>query len=267
MKIKLSLLVISKNAEKLIKKCLCSVLPIADEIIVVDNYSKDQTVNIAKEIGAKVYLHNTQNLGELRAYALSKTHGDWILVLDTDETLTLELKKEIRSLISQSRFNQLNQSALNAKSGFMVPFQNHFLGKPVNYGGEDYKMLRLFKKNAVKIEESLVHEKYELKKGNIGFLQNKIHHYSYRSISQTFKKFTDYAVREAKQKYENKEQSSFKKIFIYPIHMFWARFVEDKGYKDGLFRIPLDLGFAYMEFMMYVILFVLNYRKVKRLPV
>lgn len=69
-----------------------------------------------------------------------------------------------------------------------------------------------------------------------------------------FKKFTDYGVRMAKEKYSANEKSSFRKIFIYPAHMFWARFIKDEGHLDGLFRIPLDLGFAYMEFVTYIFL-------------
>ena len=78
-----------------------------------------------------------------------------------------------------------------------------------------------------------------------------------------FRKFTDYGIRMAKEKHLSGDKSSLKKIFIYPIHMFWARFIEDKGHEDGLFRIPLDLGFAYMEFVTYLILFILNIKNQK----
>ena len=78
-----------------------------------------------------------------------------------------------------------------------------------------------------------------------------------------FSKFTDYGVRMAREKYLAGEKSSLRKIFLNPPHMFWARFVEDKGFEDGLFRIPLDLLFAYMEFIMYVSLAFLNIKNSK----
>ena len=78
-----------------------------------------------------------------------------------------------------------------------------------------------------------------------------------------FLKFTDYGVRMAKEKYFAGERSSFKKIFFYPAHLFWARFISDKGYEDGLFRIPLDLLFAYMESVTYITLFFLNIKNKK----
>jgi hypothetical protein len=78
-----------------------------------------------------------------------------------------------------------------------------------------------------------------------------------------FSKFTDYGIRMGKEKFLNGEKSSFKKIFIYPAHMFWARFIKDKGFEDGFFRIPLDILFAYMEFMTYITLFILNIKNKK----
>ena len=70
-----------------------------------------------------------------------------------------------------------------------------------------------------------------------------------------YKKFTNYALLEATQKYLDQEESSLKKVTLYPLHMFWARFIKDKGYKDGLARITLDIGFGYMEFLTYLALF------------
>ena len=244
---KLSLLMITKNAEELLEKSLVSCRGLVDEIIAVDNFSKDQTREILKKFGAKIYKHQEEDLGKQRAYGLKKVSNEWVLVLDSDEIISEKLKEEIVSLL---------HGFTDLKNGYLIPFQNHFLGKPINYGGENYKMLRLFRKNSVEIKPSYVHEGFQLKSGKPGLLQNKIYHFSYRSIPQMFSKFTDYSVREAKQKIDRGEKPSLRKIFFYPLHMFWARFIEDKGYKDGLFRIPLDFGFAYMEMMTYVLLWI-----------
>lgn len=240
----LSVLIITKNADELLRKCLNSVKNLADEIVVVDDYSKDKTIEIAKEFKAKIYKNHEKDLGKQRAYELSKVSREWVLVLDSDEIVSIQLKEEIVQLLNCSI----------AKPGFHIPFQNHFLGRQVNYGGENYKMLRLFRKDSVTIEPALVHESFKLKKGKAGELKNKIIHYSYRSLFQIFTKFTEYAIREAKQKAIKGEKTSLQKIFLYPLHMFWARFIKDKGYKDGMFRIPLDLGFTYMEWLTYMLL-------------
>lgn len=247
---KLSILIISKNAEETIEKSLDSVRNLGDEIVLVDNGSTDNTVNIAKKYNVKIFLKKEEDLGRLRQYALNKCNGKWVLVIDSDEVVSKELSNEIKSLLIKS--NKIKHC------GFLIPFQNHFLNKKIYYGGEDYKKLIFFKKDCVKIEPALVHEKFELKKGSLGELKNKVYHYSYRSLFQMYKKFTDYALREAKQKFNKGEKSSLKKIILYPLHMFYARFIKDKGYKDGVFRIPLDLGFAYMEFITYLLLLFKN---------
>jgi glycosyltransferase involved in cell wall biosynthesis len=241
----LSVLMITKNAAETLAKSLASIKKIASEIIVIDSKSTDQTVNIAKSYRAKVYVKKFFDIGKQRLYGLSKCSGKWVLILDADEIVSRKLMNEIKSKVKK------NKLKIN---GYYIFYQNFFLNKPLQFGGENYKMLRLIRKNYANIFPSLIHEHFKLLKGKPGQLKGKIFHHSYRSYPQIIKKFTDYGIRIAKEKYLTGEKSSFKKIFFYPIHMFWARFFTDKGYLDGLFRIPLDLGFAYMEFVTYIFL-------------
>jgi hypothetical protein len=170
-------------------------------------------------------------------------------MLDSDEVLTHELKEEIKNILK-------NPPHIGGKpvTGFRIPYKNHFMGKPLHHGGEDYKIMRLFKKDAVHIQEAMVHEKFEVHTGSVAELEHHIHHHSYRSIRQIYRKFTDYGIRDAKQRKWRGEKFSLAKVITYPPHMFFARYVEDKGYKDGIRRIPLDLGFAYMEFLGYALI-------------
>jgi len=246
-KTKLSLAMITKNAEKVLHKTLQSVQGITDEIIIVDDFSSDKTAEIAKKYKAKFYRNHENDLGKQRAFSLKKAKGDWILVLDSDEYLSDKLRKEILKIKNQ----------LSNISGYDIPFQTHFLGRPLRHGGENYRKLILFKRKKAYIEPALVHEKFKVK-GKLATLKNNVLHYSYESVISTYKKFTDYAFREAGQKFLNKEKSSLKKIFIYPVHLFWDRFFKDEGYKDGIFRIPLDIGFAYMEWLTYLLLGIRN---------
>lgn len=248
---KLSVVMITRNADRLLTNSLESVKKLADEIIVVDNNSNDNTVEIAKNFGAKVYSLSTDNLGEQKNYGVSKTKNDWVLILDSDEMVSETLAREIKNTISKpTKFY-----------GFKIPYQNHLFGKPIFYGGEDYAMLRLFKKKYAKINHALIHETVIVKNFNFGKLDNKILHYSYNNLCQLYAKFTDYAIREARQKKQNAEKSSLKKVFAYPAHMFYARYIKDKGYKDYWARIFLDLGFSYMEFLTYLALAIFNLKK------
>lgn len=235
---------ITKNCEDVIGDALKSAHDLVDEFIIVDGKSTDNTVEIADKYKAKVFYLDEEDLGKKRAYASSKAKGEWILFLDSDERLSANLRNEIKKIINSS----------TQFDGFLIPYQNHFLGHQLCHGGENYKMLRLFRRREAQINPAFIHEKVSLSKERIGQLKNKIFHYSYRSLAQMYKKFTDYALREARQKKQHGERTSIKKIVLYPVHMFWARFVEDKGYKDGFFRIPLDIGFAYMEFLTYFLM-------------
>ncbi|MDO8497733.1 MAG: glycosyltransferase family 2 protein [bacterium] len=243
MKSNIALLMITYNSEELLRKSLSSVKDIVAEIVVVDGGSTDETIKIASLYGAEIYNYKGINLGGQRAHGLSKIQQEWVFMLDSDEIISLKLADEIEEVVKNAGYD-----------GYYIPYKNHFLGKPVNHGGENYKILRLARKEKIKINPSLLHEKISLTSSKTGELKNYMYHYSYRSLGQVFKKFTDYAKREAEEKYKKGERVSLKKIFLYPVHMFWARFIEDKGYKDGFFRIPLDLGFAYMELVTYIFL-------------
>lgn len=245
MKPLLSVVMITKNAGDLIEKSIASIKNLASEIIVVDDYSTDHTLKVTGRHKAKVFLRHEDDYGKQKNYGVSQANGRWILILDSDEIVTDPLKKEIRKILRLEIKKRQHVA-------FYIPYQNHFLGRPLRYGGENYKMLRLFKKKYAFVNPALVHEGVKIKKGEIGVLNHKILHYSYRSIWQMYKKFTDYAIREAKQKVKKGEKTGLKKILLYPPHMFWARFFKDRGYRDGLFRIPLDFGFAYMEFLTYI---------------
>lgn len=251
---KISLLTATKNNQDTIEKTLASVKNLVDEIVIVDNESTDSTLIIAKKYQAKIINYKGDNLGKQYQKGLKVVKNKWVLILDSDELVSPYLKKEIKKLIKTNQLEKFD--------GYFIPFQNHFLGKSINFGGENYQMLRLFKKEKIIITDEKIHQKYFLKTKKYSYLKGKIFHYSYRSLFQVFKKFSYYAVEEAKRKHQLKEKATLKKIFLYPAHMFYARFIEDKGFKDGLFRIPLDLAFAYMEFLTYLVLFILNLKKV-----
>lgn len=246
----LTCVLITKNAASTLARTLESVRPLAAELLVIDDMSTDQTAKIAASFGARVEQFPEPHEGRQRMQCLSRARTRWILSLDSDEVVSAELAREIRAVLAQK----------HPHAGYILMFQNHFLGHPVRYGGESYGMLRLFRKDAVTVDDTPIHSQFHLKTGTPGVLQHKLYHYSYRSLSQVFRKFTAYARREAGRKYGAGERSSIKKLTLYPLHMVWARFIEDKGYKDGLIRLPLDLAFGYMEFMTYWYLWNLQQR-------
>ncbi len=239
---------VTLNAEDLLHRSLKSVSSIADEIIVIDSGSTDSTLMILKDHSVNLFKTKNNHLGRNKAKALALATGDLVLSLDSDEIVSAPL---IRSI-------ELIKRRKNIADGYIIPFRNHYLGKRLRYGGENYSMVRLGKRKKLQIKQVSVHESVVVNSKNIARLESPILHYSYRSLNQMFHKFTSYALNEAREKSKVGERSSLKKMILYPMHMFWARFIKDKGYKDGLFRIPLDIGFAYMEFITYTALAIRN---------
>ncbi|MCR4329949.1 MAG: glycosyltransferase family 2 protein [Candidatus Roizmanbacteria bacterium] len=246
----LSVVYIVKNGGKLFSQSLAAVQTYANEIIVVDNGSTDTSALIARRAGAHVYKHNSSSESVLRTYALSKAHSDWILFLDHDEIVSTALGNELIKLIL----------ANTSKNAYVIPYRNHLFGKELNYAGETYSMLRFFKKKSVYVTEKRVHATFQSNK-TLGITKNKLDHYSYNSLLQILIKFTNYAKRDAREKYNKHETVTLRKLLMHGPHLFWVRFIKEYGYKDGLQRIMLDLCFAYMECATYAFLYYLYIRK------
>ena len=147
----ISVLIIAGNEEKNIRDCLESV-KWADEIVVIDSFSTDNTFNIALEYTPNVYQNRWNGFSEQRKYGNSKVRNEWVLALDADERVTPELKEEIIALLCDS----------HKYDSYYIPRRNYFLGKHITtcYWYPDNR-LRLFKKCITKITDTKVHEKYE----------------------------------------------------------------------------------------------------------
>ena len=160
----LSAVVLTKNEENRIKTCLESV-KWADEIIVVDNGSQDNTLQIAKSYTDKIYKVDLQDFAAWRNFAVEKTSGDWILFIDPDERVLQPLKKEIEALISFSDF-----------SACALPRRNIIFGSEVKYGPfwPDW-VIRLLKKSDFDSWIGKVHE-YPKFKGRLGYSKNPLLH-------------------------------------------------------------------------------------------
>lgn len=237
---KISFVAVVRSASLLTAEFLNLDLLVDEKIIVINSKVEDKE-SIEKRFQCVIYENLDYDLGKLRRYAIDRTSYDWVLMLDADERLSPELMNEIILLKKQKP----------EYSAYIIPFTNHLFGKPLRYGGEEYELIRLFDKRKVKMEPNLLHEKIESIDNNMGTLKGSILHYSYVSLLQMLTKFTSYALRDARKRKANNEHTSFRKIVLYPLHMFYARYIEDGGYKDGGLRIILDLCFAYMEFLTY----------------
>jgi len=218
----LSVTIICKNEEENIRECLESV-KWADEIIVVDSFSTDKTVNIVKEYTDKIFIEEWKGFAGQREFALSKATKDWILPLDADERCSEELKKEIADIIK-------NGGTFN---GYRIPRKTFFLGKWIKHcGWYPGFQTRLFKRNKVKVTDRLVHEGYDVE-GEMGFLKGDILHYSVSSITDYMRKVNHYSSLQAVEKSQKKE-IKFSDLFLRPLAAHIQNFFIRKGFLDGI---------------------------------
>ncbi|MCX6730294.1 MAG: glycosyltransferase [Candidatus Roizmanbacteria bacterium] len=237
----LTVLIITRNAADTLVRTLESVKNMTSEIVIIDDYSTDYTVEIAQQFKCRVVRHHCYDFGLQRAFALSQVTTEWTFVLDSDEVITNKNKEEIAQALSNPKYD-----------GYRLHFRNHLFGKKLMHG-ELHKKLVLFKTTSATSGEMLIHEQYKVK-GVIGELKSEVSHYSYRSFPQIIKKFFDYSVRQAKEYKNAKRKYGLKELFLHPLHMFYARAIKDQGYKDGFARIMLDALFAKMEFFSYALI-------------
>jgi len=224
---KISVIIIAGNEEENIKDCLESV-KWADEIVVVDSESTDNTVEIAKSYTEKVFVKPWSGYSEQKKYALSKASNEWVLSIDADERITTELK------------DYLSCEDINAANGYYIKRDNYFLGKIILGCGwdKDYQM-RLFKKSEASVTDRLVHEGFEIK-GKSMTIKYPIIHYTNKSLHQALDKANHYSTLLAKEKFKEKNVGFLSLVFK-PFIALYQHFIARKGYKNGVYGFLVSL--------------------------
>ena len=219
---KLSVIVIAKNEEQMIRDCLASI-KWADEIILVDSGSTDKTMEIAKKYSARIISLPTEKLefARWRNVGLREAKGEWILYLDADERVTPELQKEIKESIKYF-------------TAYEIPRRNFYLGKEMHYGGAwpDY-VKRLFLKEKLKRWIGELHED-PVFEGEMGRLKNPIVHIAHRDLSLMVEKTREWSKIEAELLYKTRHPPvTWWRILRIMLSEFWLRGVKLQGWRDG----------------------------------
>jgi len=218
----LSVVIITKNEERDLPRCLRSVW-FADEIVVLDSGSTDRTVEIAREFTDKVFVSaDWPGFGPQKNRALTHATGDWVLSLDADEWVPAELAEEIQSVIKNG-----------AQSVYKIPRLSTFCGKIIRYSGwyPDY-VARLFRRSCAQFSNDLVHERivYE---GVSGTLKQSLRHNSYHDIKEVMEKIVRYAHDGAQNRYQRGERTSFSRALLSSLWAFIRSWILRLGVLDG----------------------------------
>ena len=248
---KISAVIITLNEQKALPAFLES-LWFAHEIIVLDSYSTDNTVAVAKENKkVKVFERTFDDFSSQKNAAISKASHDWIVFFDPDEKITKQLSQEIINTLEDPR-----------AIAYFVKREFYFMGKKIKFSGlQNDHVIRLFNKNYCSYNQNLVHEVMQAN-GGTATLKNKLPHYSYSSFDNYTAKMHHYSALKAKMLYNKAVQPKLYHFFFRP----WWRFVNQYFFKLGILDGKRGFILAYVSafsvFKRYVNLWLL-YRNIK----
>jgi glycosyltransferase involved in cell wall biosynthesis len=232
-------IILAKNEEKNLPRCLESVGWV-EEIIVIDDESTDKSVAIAAKAGAKVYQRKLDDFASQRNFALSKVKTEWVLLVDPDETVPQELQKEMLRAVKLKGF-----------AGFYFPRKNIIFGQWIKHSGwsPDHQ-LHFFRAKKGKYLGK-VHERVEVK-GKVGYLKTALIHENHQSITQYLEKLIHYTELEAAKQIKAGYQFSWPDLIQKPLDEFLRRFFAEEGYKDGIHGLALGLLQSFSELVVYL---------------
>ncbi len=236
----LSVVILTKNEELNIVDCINSVKGWADEVIVVDDFSTDRTVQIAQELADRVLIKKMEVEGTHRNWAYAQAKNKWVLSLDADEKVTPELKKEISAVLEETDY-----------VCFSIPLRNFIGSYWVRYGGwYPAAKVRLFLKNCFLYEDVVVHPKVTIN-GKCGHLKNDIIHKGYPDFEHFLASLNRQTTLEAQKWISTDRKMSAGRITWRAIDRFFRRFIGKKGWKDGFIGFMVAFFDTLYQIMSY----------------
>ena len=235
--LKISAIIPSFNEEDHIEAAIDSV-SFADEILVVDSFSTDNTVALAKAKGAKVIQREYVHSASQKNWAIPQATYEWILLLDADERINDALKKEIQQMLSSKP----------TKRGYWIGRLNHYMGQKVRFGNlSGDKVIRLFHRDC-RYEEKQVHAEV-IVPGGAGKLQNPLIHYTYKNLSHMMEKADRYTTLGAKDRLARKKSVGLFDLAFKPWWNFVHNYFIRLGILDGKVGFVLALYSSYYIFV------------------
>lgn len=219
----LSVIITTYNEEVNVADCIESALW-ADEVLVVDSYSTDQTVEIAKSYPVKVMQREYFGSAAQKNWSLDRVENDWVLIVDADERVTPELADEIRGIL-----------ALPPRAhGYYIRRKNVVLQKVIRHSGwSTDKVIRLFDRRRGRYPNRRVHADVDIE-GDVPTLKSSLLHYTYRTLDQYFQKLMNYADWGAAQGFREGKKAGFMAIGGRPLWRFFRAYFLQLGILDGL---------------------------------
>ncbi|MBD3226344.1 MAG: glycosyltransferase [Caldithrix sp.] len=239
--IALSAVIITKNEEDNIERCLQS-LDWVDEIVVVDSGSTDRTAEICRERGCRLIESAWLGFGKTKQLAVLQATHDWVLSIDADEQVTDALRDQIIKNLSESP----------SVTGYRIQRRSYYLGKLIRFSGwnKDYP-LRLFNKQFGNFNDHQVHEYVDLQ-GNTSVIDSHLLHYPYKSIALHVQKLNRYAQLGAAEAYKKGQRSTPLHAILSAKFKFIKMYLLKAGILDGYAGLVLAVNSAYGVYLKYI---------------
>ena len=237
---KISVTIITKNEEKNIRRCLESI-QWADEIVIVDTFSSDRTVEICREFTDKVFQESWLGYGPQKNLCASKATNRWVLNLDADEVISSECAAEIQKLLlGQPEF-----------SFYRFPRKNFIADRWVRYAGWYPDLIsRLYDKDRVSFSDSMVHER--LIPDEIGGVINRpIFHYSFDGMEDYIERQNRYSSLYAEEKKRLSLEVNWTHLYIRPVWAFIRTYFFRQGFREGFLGVFLALAMMFYTYLKY----------------
>lgn len=239
---KLSIVIITKNEERNIERCLKSIIDVADEIIVVDSFSTDRTVELCKKYDAKVIQRKFEGYGDQKLFATEQASFDYILSLDADEELTEPL---IQSILTAKNSQEYDCYSFNRR--------NFYCNKPIRFCGfyPDCKV-RMFNRLKANWNDKSVHESVEFHdKKNVFHLKGDMNHYTCETIEELEEKEKKYTRMNAEILHKKGKSISFITPYIKGSFRFVKSYIFQLGVLDGYIGFVICKSLGNSSFQKY----------------
>lgn len=197
-----------------------------DEIVVVDSFSTDSTIQIAKQYTERFFQRPWKGFGDQKNYAVDQVSTDWVFILDSDERISVELQAEIEEVLSAS--------SKDGPVAYYVPRHNYYFGSLVLHAGcyPDYQ-LRLFRRGIGHLDDAEPHNKFMFS-GDSAYLSCPLVHHTRPTLQSYFEKFSNFTTLAAQDRSRTKRHVRDTDLLFRPVFTFLKYFLVRKGYLDGM---------------------------------
>ncbi|MBN2523803.1 MAG: glycosyltransferase family 2 protein [Bacteroidales bacterium] len=239
----ISCVIITKNEEKNIEKCIRSVLPVVNEVVVIDSLSTDRTKEICTGLGARFIEHEWEGMIEQKNWAVKQAKYPYILSMDADEVLSDRLAASIMEVKKNWTHD-----------GYYFNRLTNYCGKWIKHcGWYPDKKLRLWDRRKGKFTGFNPHDRYQMEEGaTLKYLKGDLLHYSYRDINQHINQANHFADVGAKTAFINGKNSNIFLILFKPTWKFFKDYILKLGFLDGYYGLVISIISAQATFLKYI---------------